>query len=405
MLIEKLPEVKNSLTEKIIILTGAGGGIGFETAKAFAYMGAKIVIGEIDREKGLNAERYINETFCGYLADFYEVDLADEKQVAIMAEYIEKKYGCPDVIFNNATITKIGAIDKVDIEFWDKSYAINFKAPLLLTQRFLPVMKERNSGAIVFVSSSGASPYMGAYEVFKTAQVELCNTLAMEIENTNVYAITIGPGLVKTETAMNAIKIVAASMGMSTEEFYKMNAHHILDVESAGVGFALSVLRANEYHGQEIGSIQVLMNYNLSQSEKLKLSDSTDEKILNQKKEYLQKILKTLEEQYNGWCAMNIFEKQWVLRDFKKHMGLSVVQAIDELKAINDSVCYGNYHFTLNQQLIFKKLQDYWKHQLQLLKGYEKNKNKLKENSEILNEWISDIEKLLTIHGEILQQN
>ena len=81
----------------------------------------------------------------------------------------------------------MGAVDDVKIEFWDKSYAVNLKVPLLLSQKFLPLMKERKSGTIVFVSSSGASPYMGAYEVFKTVQVELSNTLAMELENSGVY--------------------------------------------------------------------------------------------------------------------------------------------------------------------------------------------------------------------------
>ena len=178
MLIEKDKSLKNVLNGKVILLTGAGGGIGFEAAKAFVYMGAKVVIAEIDNKKGTNAERYLNSTFSGDLADFYEIDLSDEKQIMSMYDYINKKYGCPDVIFNNATITAMGAVEDVSLQMWDKSYKVNFRAPLLLTQLFLPAMKKRNSGIIVFVSSSGSAPYMGAYEVFKTAQVELSNTLS-----------------------------------------------------------------------------------------------------------------------------------------------------------------------------------------------------------------------------------
>lgn len=259
--------MKNVLNGKIILLTGAGGGIGFEAAKAFAYMGAKIIIAEISKEKGKFAENAINAMYDIPPVKFYDIDLTDEKQMNSMVEYIIKTYGCPDVIFNNATIAKMGAIDEVDSSFWDKSYAVNLKAPLLLTQKFLSLMKQRDSGTIIFVSSSGASPYMGAYEVFKTAQVELCNTLAMELENRNIFTFTIGPGLVKTETAMGSIEIVAESMGMSTADFYAMNSQHILDVESAGVGFALSVLNAKIYHGQEVGSIQVLMDYKLLEND------------------------------------------------------------------------------------------------------------------------------------------
>lgn len=396
MLIEDKPELKNSLAGKVILLTGAGGGIGLETAKAFAYLGAKIIIAEIIKDKGILAEKIINELYDNNLVEFYQIDLAVEKQIIEMTDYITKKYGCPDVIFNNATITKMGAVDEVDIAFWDKSYAVNLKAPLMLTQKFLPFMKERNSGVIAFVSSSGASPYMGAYEVFKSSQVELCNTLAMELENTNVHSYTIGPGLVKTETAMNAIQIVAAKMGMSIEEFYSMNSQHILDVESAGVGFALSVMNADSYHGQEIGSIQVLMDYNLIENGS-KQANSTVRSggACREIQGYLEKIYMTYEEQYNVWKSMNVFEKQWVLRDFKKFMGLSSEQAYDKLKVINNNIQCGDYQDLSSERMFFEHLKDYWKHQLKLLQGYEKNKNKLQENTKIINGWILDIEKVL----------
>lgn len=398
MLIEDKPELKNSLAGKIILLTGAGGGIGLETAKAFAYLGAKIIIAEIINDKGILAEKIINELYDNNQAEFYQIDLAVEKQIIEMTDYIMKKYGCPDVIFNNATITKMGAVDEVDITFWDKSYAVNLKAPLLLTQKFLPFMKERNSGVIVFVSSSGATPYMGAYEVFKSAQVELCNTLSMELKDTNVHSYTIGPGLVKTETAINAIQIVAAKIDMSLEEFYSMNSQHILDVESAGVGFALSVRNSDSYNGQEIGSIQVLMDYNLVENESEQANSTMrSEEACKEIQGCVKKIYMTYEEQYNGWKSMNIFEKQWVLRDFKKFMGLSSEQAHDKLKVINSNIQCGDYKALSSERMFFEHLKEYWKHQLKLLQGYEKNKNKLQENTQIISGWILDIEKVLVL--------
>lgn len=398
MLIENKPELKDNLIGKVILLTGAGGGIGLEAAKAFAYMGAKIIIAEINNDKGIFAEKIINELNNNEQAEFYQIDLAVEKQIIDMSNYIIKKYGCPDVIFNNATITKMGAVDEVDITFWDKSYAVNLKAPLILTQKFLPFMKERNNGVIVFVSSSGASPYMGAYEVFKSAQVELSNTLAMELENTNIQSYTIGPGLVKTETAMNAIQIIASKMNMSIEEFYSMNSQHIIDVESAGVGFALSVKNADLYNGQEIGSIQVLMDNNLVENESEKTngivrSDAACKEI----QEYVQKIYMTYEEQYNGWNSMNIFQKQWVLRDFKKSMGLSSEQAYNKIKMVNNNIQCGDYQDLLSERMFFERLEEYWRHQLKLLQGYEKNKNKRQENTQIIEGWIMDIEKILVL--------
>ncbi len=240
---------KNTLNNKIILITGAGGGIGFETAKYFAEMGATIIIPEINAEKGKLAEKEINSTFPDK-AEFYHIDLADEESIFKMKAYVLNKYGCPDIIFNNAAILHLGEIDKVSSRDWDNGYLVNFKAPLLLVQSFLSEMKKRNSGTFVFVSSSGAAAFMGPYEIFKVAQIELCNTLSLELENTSIYSYTIGPGLVKTETAMKSIEIVARNMDISLDDFYEMNKAHIISAEEAALGFALSVLRAEEYNGQ-----------------------------------------------------------------------------------------------------------------------------------------------------------
>lgn len=389
MLIEKCKSLKNALSEKVILLTGAGGGIGFEAAKAFAYMGAKVVIAEVDNKKGTYAEDYLNDSFSGHLVDFYKIDLADEKQIISMYDYINRKYGCPDVIFHNATITAMGAVEEVSLQIWDKSYAVNFRAPLLLTQLFLPAMKKRNSGIVVFVSSSGAAPYMGAYEVFKTAQVELCNTLSGELEKTNVNTFSIGPGLVKTETAMNGIKVVSNMMGMTIEEFYEMNEKHILGVEEAGCGFALSVLLAEKYKGQEIGSVQVLLEFGLLK----KQTNHTSKKKIEYEKiiPLVKETIKIYKEQYEGWISRNIFERQWLLRDFKKMVGVSAEQFLINMKNLEVELEKENYQILNTYSNDFKKLRKYYERQYKLLQGFEKDPAILEKHLNTLNQWIVDL--------------
>jgi len=379
------------LDNKTILLTGAGGGIGSEAALAFAAMGARIILAEVDPVSGKQAEETVNLAYPDHPAEFYQVDLSDEAQVRAMAAWILATYSAPDVVFNNATITKMGAVDQVPSAFWDKSYGVNLKAPLLLSQLFLPQMKARNSGTLVFVSSSGASPYMGAYEVFKTAQVELSNTLAMELEGTNVSAYTIGPGLVKTQTAMNAIETVAASMGMTTDAFYEMNSKHIIGADAAGLGFALSAANASRYHGQEIGCIQVLMDNGLFAEE---AGQPAAEKNPVNKLPHFQRVQKTFLEQYDGWQKMNLFERQWVFRDFKKSMGLSAEQALESLQRMSDSLSGGQYNAEKDGAFL-ANLKRYWEHQLKLMQGYEKNPEKLAENTRIIEGWIDDIQQFL----------
>ncbi len=368
-------DYKKTLDNKIVLITGAGGGIGFETAKCFAIMGAKVIILEINTEKGERAEKIINSIYKDRV-EFYNINLAEENSILKMKKYILDKYGCPDIVFNNAAILHLGEIGKVSSNDWDNGYLVNFKAPVLLVNCFIDEMRKRNSGTFVFVSSSGAVAYMGAYEIFKTAQVELSNTLSMELENTNIYSYTISPGLVKTETAMKSIEVVAQSMNISLEEFYEMNKEHIISVEDAALGFALSVLNAKEYNGQELGSIQVLNGL-----------ENKNESYESCNFELLSRVIKTYEEQYLGWKERNIFERQWVLRDFKKCVGKSA----DEVYKIMKSMEKSKGILSTDEYKLLESLIVYWEHQYELLQGFEKNKEKLQENSNIIKGWILDI--------------
>ena len=383
----------NMLDGKIVLLTGAGGGIGFEAAKAFVEMGAKVLIAEVNQEKGEQATTYINRQYYN-AADFFHVDLANKIATEQLCEDILSKYGCPDIIFNNAAIVITGEIGEVNFEEWDLSYSINLKAPIILTTLFLKKMRKRNSGCIVFVSSSGAAPYLGAYEIYKTAQVEFCNALSMELEGTHVYTYTIAPGLVKTETAARSIETVSKAMGITTNEFYHQNEDHIIDVHDAGIGFAISVLKASDYHGQEISSLQALNDFH--NSPVLTSSSCANEDYELPSVELLMKIIRTFMIQYNGWQSRNVFERQWVLRDFKKYMGVPAETVKKEFDRIQKEVENGIGLRNISQKL-FENLLYYWKHQLKLLRGFEKDEQKFNDYSRAIGEWISDIQMLLKI--------
>lgn len=375
---------QNSLKNKIILITGAANGIGLETAKKFAYMGAKVIIADIDKTKGNRVETEINSLYPNS-TKYYYIDLKNEDNINEMKDYILDTYGYPDIIFNNAATLPLGKIDSITSSKWDLGYLVNLKAPFLLANCFLPYMRKRNSGILVFVSSSGAIANMGAYEIFKSAQIELCNTISMELENTNIYAYTISPGLVKTETAMKSIEVVAKSMDISIDEFYKMNEEHIISIEDASLGFALSVLDAHKYNGQEIGSIQVINGIDanpIRENASYCMCDLPD----------LEKVCNTFSEQYLGWKQRNIFERQWVLRDFKKTMNMSADKVYTKLNDMKEN----EGRLTESDYKLLRKLIIYWQHQQKLLLGFEKNKEKYIENLEIIDNWIRDIERCLT---------
>jgi len=386
----------NVLADKTVLLTGGGGGIGFEAAKSLVFMGANVIIAEIDREKGFAANEKIQLETSSNRIVFYQIDISDEKQIEDLYTFILKKYGFLDVIFNNATVTPMGCVEEVSVADWDRSYAVNLRGPVLLVRRFLPLMKEKNKGTIVFVPSSGAAPFMGAYEVFKTSQVELCNTLAAELEKTDINVYSIGPGLVKTETAQTQIEKIVSYLGISLNEFYTINQNHILDVESAGAGFALSVAMADKYRGQEIGCIQVLMDAGI-----IKKNDQQEvyKNVENESmlKEYISKIKAVFDEQYEGWIKRNLFERQWVFRDFKKVMKLSAEQVKEKLEFLKGLVFEKKFNEIQKEKALFISLKEYYEHQLNLLKGYEKDPGKLEENSKIITGWIADLKQFYNL--------
>ena len=374
-----IQEYKGALAGKVVLITGAGGGIGLETARCIVTMGAKVIVLDNDREKGERAEAALR-AIPGAVADYYYIDLADEGSFAAMKAFVLGKYGCPDIVFNNAAVLHLGAVGAIGSQDWDHGYRVNFKAPVLLVNCFLEEMKRRDSGTFVFVSSSGAAAYMGAYEIFKTAQGELAGTLAQELEGTGIRSYTIGPGLVKTETARKSIAVVAAKMNLSEEAFYEMNKDHIISVEDAALGFALSVLHGDEYNGQEIGSLQVLGGLAPKEGAAVRVDA-----------EVLGRVARTFSEQYQGWKERNVFERQWVLRDFRKCVG----RPADEVQARMQELAQSGGLMAADDRPLLEALVRYWQRQDRLLQSFEKDPQKRQEHSRTIAGWIADLQSLL----------
>ena len=401
MLMDKSSLFRDTLKNQVVIVTGAGRGIGFEAARAFVWLGANVVIAEIDEKTGKTAEEQINKEFGADNAFFIKTDIGNEKDIEKLSEATLKKFDKVDVVLNNATVFPMGTVKDTTIEKWDFSYQVNLRGPVLLARKFLPDMIKRHHGVFVCVSSSGAAPFMGAYEVFKTAQVELANTISAELEATGIYAFTIGPGISKTPGFIEGGGKVAALMGMSLEELFELNKNAQISPEAAGAGFAIAVALAKKYNGQETSSIQVLREAGIPLTEQpqpteQEQSQPKEEKIKSSENrsttEVYQELLKTYLEQSEGWKKRNLFERQWVSRDFKKTTGLSIDEMQTTLKALGDKIKTNTPTTEFLNPI--NQLAGYYRHQQEQLKGFEKNPQKLQENLKIIDRWIKDAEEL-----------
>lgn len=361
----------DALGDSVVVVTGAGGGIGLEAARSLLWLGARVVIAEIDEQSGRAAER----TLSSDRALFVHTDVSDESSVRSLVSVVEMRFGKVDAVLNNATFSPAGkAVTEMAIELWDRSYAVNLRGPVLLAHACLPGMIARGRGVFACVSSTGG-PFLAAYESLKSAQVELANSLDAELENTGVIAFTIGPGLVPTATATHAIEALAPRLGMTKETLWAMNAGAVLSVEAAGAGFAAAIAMAERYAGQEISSSQALIDAGITIAE---VAAPTDVAAA----EALTRVIRTLADQYEGWQRRSFFERQWMLRDFKQRVGMPVERCIEVLGHAPDSAA-------------LTRLAGFYEHMAQLAAGYVKDPKEREAQVAIVTSWKRQVDELL----------
>jgi NAD(P)-dependent dehydrogenase (short-subunit alcohol dehydrogenase family) len=381
---------QETLAGETIVVTGAGGGIGYEAARALLWLGANIIIAEIDENTGQQSAEALGNEFNPERVLFVQTDVGEQESVQNLAVKSMLHFGKVDSVINNATIAVLGTVLEVPISRWDDSYRVNLRGAVLMAQAFLPGMIERAHGSFLCVSSTGTA-YLGGYETFKAAQVHLANTLEAELEGSGVNVFTIGPGLVMTDTAEQAVRELAPRMGMEFDEFMQMNQNAILTVEEAGAGFALAVVFAERFRGQEISSMQALKAADInfgSAAPEVKSSSSKEER--QRRLELCQAVRKTLEEQSQGWKQRSIFERQWVLRDFKKTAGMPVEEWLENLSRLEESI---KSDVPIAAPPL-SKLASYYKRLGELAKGYEKDPVKLEESLRHVYRWKEDVDQL-----------
>lgn len=380
-----------ALRGETVIVTGAGGGIGYEAARALLWLGASVVIAEIDQQNGRRAEVTLEKEFGKERVLFVQTDVGDEASVKNLYKLAVLAFGKVDGVINNATIAVLGQVKDMPIEEWDKSYHVNLRGPVLMAKTFLPDMIKRDHGVFACVSSTGTA-FLGGYETFKAAQVHLADTLDAELEGTNVSAYTIGPGLVPTETASKAVAQLAPQMGMNVDQFFEMNKGAVLSVEEAGTGFALSVLFAERFRGQEISSMQALkaadINFGVEETKTESASINAGKR--KQAQALCETVLGTLKEQSDEWKSRSLFERQWVIRDFKKVAGMPVEEWLRTLQDLKEGLC-GDSAITHPP---LEKLARYYEHLAELAKGYEKDPARLEENLRHVNRWCEEVQAL-----------
>lgn len=392
MLISKGNLLPKSLDGKLAIVTGAGQGIGLEAAMSLAWLGAKVVIAEINTSTGHAAAERINELFEPGRAEFIQTDIGSEDSVRHLKSAVEKFGGEVSIVINNATITPIGSAFDVPIERWDASYRVNLRGPALMAIEFLPGMIARNSGVFICVASLGEA-YLAAYETLKVAQVRMASTLNFELEDRNVFCLSVNPGLVRTPRALECMQSLAPIYGTTMDEFIERSSDRLMSAEAAGAGFAAAAVLAEQFRGQEITSRQALLAAGIHLDERSLAGQGKflPENIRKEAKELCGSVITTLEEQAVKWSDRSMLGSQWNFQEFKRSSGMSMENWVKTLQRLEKSL-------DLNTPFIGKVPLDglivYYDHLQGTLSSHQSDQQKLEEQLQVVRFWQKDVAAL-----------
>ena len=186
--------------EKTAIVTGAGQGMGRAIALGLARESGRVVVNDIRRETALKvADEIVQE---GGHALPVAADVTDKAQIDSLVNATLEKFGCIDILINNAGLLFSTPVEEIGLEEWNRVLSVNLTAPFLLSQAVMPAMRARHGGQIVNVASSAgrSTSELGGihYTASKTGLLGLSRHLAREWAQYNINVNAVCPGLIET---------------------------------------------------------------------------------------------------------------------------------------------------------------------------------------------------------------
>ena len=192
-----------TLKDKLVVVTGAASGIGRATAQAFAEDGARVIVADVDAERGEAAAAELRAQ--GGDATFVAVDMTDAASIDAFAAQVQSRFGKVDVLVNGAGWGRTAPFWDGTPEFWQQLMALNLMGPLHLTKALLPPMIQRGGGRIVNIASdAGRVGSLGetVYAAAKGGLIAFTKSLARETARYGIGVNCVCPG--PTDTPLMA---------------------------------------------------------------------------------------------------------------------------------------------------------------------------------------------------------
>jgi NAD(P)-dependent dehydrogenase (short-subunit alcohol dehydrogenase family) len=195
----------NNLSDRVVVITGAGSGIGREVALLCARRGANLALCDVNFPAVEETAEHARALGCDVITAKVDVSLVAD--LTDFAESVHQRFGAVDLLVNNAGVAVIGGFLETSSKDWDWLVSINLTGVANGCHAFLPAMVERGHGQVVNVSSAAgllANPQLAAYSATKFGVLGLSEALRMELAPLGIGVTAVCPGIINTPITTNA---------------------------------------------------------------------------------------------------------------------------------------------------------------------------------------------------------
>jgi NAD(P)-dependent dehydrogenase (short-subunit alcohol dehydrogenase family) len=247
------------LKDKVVLVTGASGGIGQALAAGFAHNEATVVVSSRNEGKLQALAQRLNSDGAQALA--VRCDVVEKEQVDALCAIVAERVGTVQILINNAGIARAASFLQMEDRLWNEILRVNLTGTYNCCKAFLPGMIAQGWGRIINIASTTAKvaySHVSAYTASKHGVLGLTRSLALETARLGVTVNAICPGYVDTELTRENARRMADKTGKEVAEVLRLFAESspqkrlIAPVEVAGLALMLASEKAGGITGQAI---------------------------------------------------------------------------------------------------------------------------------------------------------